>query len=227
MSEFNNSPLRRLCDLEYKVNELLKKDIPLESQDSKSLVKSIQVWSADEQLFLTCLKRFSNVMDPYIQKGELQLDSQNQVELTVSEQSSLYKFAILQNGCALLWTDPLDQQLVEGRRQLLSLLYDINYNEETIFDLKYISKLSYFLPIENGKRWVLCQKGILENLSHSNTYNKYPKKYDYAIQAKNLETRFNEQERELLSLKSELGQIKMEVKEILHILLNSREAQSD
>ena len=224
MSEFNDSPLRRLCDLEYKVNELLKKDILLESQDSKSVVKSIQVWSADEQLFLTCLKRFSNVMDPYIQKGELQLDSQNQVELTFSEQSSPYKFVVLQNGSALLWTDLLDQQLAEGRRQLLSLLYDIKFDEETVFDLKCISKLSYFLPIENGKRWLLCQKGILENLSQSNTYNPYPKKNEYAIQVKNLETRFNEQERELLGLKSELGQIKIEVKEILHILLNSREA---
>ena len=224
MSEFNNSPLRRLCDLEYKVNELLKKDIPLESQDSKSLVESIQVWSADEQLFLTCLKRFSNVMDPYIHKGELQLDSQNQVELTFSEQSSPYKFAILQNGSALVWTDLLDQQLAEGRRQILSLLYEIDYNEETIFDLKRISKLSYFLPIENGKRWVLCQKGILENLSLSNNYDQYPKKNEYSIQLKNLETRFNEQERELLGLKSELGQIKMEIKEILHILVNSREA---
>ena len=224
MSESNNSPLRRLCDLEYKVNELLKKDVFLESQDSLSVVKSIQVWSADEQLFLTCLKRFSNVMDPYIQNGALQFDSQNQVELTFSEQSSPYKFAILQNGSALVWTDLLDQQLAEGRRQLLSLLYDINYSEETIFDLKCISKLSYFLPIENGKRWVLCQKGILENLSRSNTYNPYPKKNEYAIQVKNLETRFNEQERELLGLKSELGQIKMEIKEILHLLLNSRGA---
>ena len=123
MSEFNSSPLRRLCDLEYKVNELLKKDILSESQDSKSVFKSIQVWSADEQLFLTCLKRFSNVMHPYIQKGELQLDSQNQVELTFSEQSSSFKFAILQNGSALVWTDLIDQHLAEGRRQLLSLLY--------------------------------------------------------------------------------------------------------
>ena len=222
MSEFNNSPLRRLCDLECKVNELLKKNILLDAHDSKSVVKPIQVWCADEQLFLTCLKRFSNVMDPYIQKGALQLDSQNQVELTFSEQTSPYKFAILQNGSALVWTDLLDQQLAEGRRQLLSLLYDINFNEETIFDFKCISKLSYFLPVENGKRWVICQKGILENLSHSNTYDSSPERNEYAIQVKNLESRFNEQERELLGLKSELGQIKMEIKEILHILLNSR-----
>ncbi len=48
------------------------------------------------------------------------------------------------------------------------------------------------------------------------------KKDDYSSHVRKLESRIYEQEQELLKLKSELSQCKIEIKEILHILLQSR-----
>ena len=218
----NNSPLTRLNNLERQVDELQNNGHLHPAFDPEKTEKTYPIWKADEQLLLTCLRRFPSVMDAYIQKGTLTVDSNDKVTLTISGQDSVYKYVILKNGDAVLWTDLVSNRETEGRRRTLSLLYDIDFSGEFSLDSGSLIKLAYFLPVEQGKKWVLWQKGIIQNTNLSLQSVQDSKKNDYSSHVRNLESRIYEQEQELLNLKSELSQCKIEIKEILHVLLQSR-----
>ena len=218
----NNSPLTRLNNLERQVDELQNNGHLPTAPDPEKTKQPFPIWKADEQLLLTCLRRFPSVMDAYIQRGTLTVDSNDKVALTISCQESIYKCVILKNGDAVLWTDLISNRETEGRRRTLSLLYDIDFSEEFSLDSGSLIKLAYFLPVEQGKKWVLWQKGIIQNTNLSLQSVQESKKDSYSSHVRKLESRIYDQEQELLSLKSDLSQCKIEIKEILHILLQSR-----
>jgi len=222
MSQHMNTPLKRIQKLESKVEALTHHALKTNFADDTAVNSFAPIWEADEQLLLTCLRRFRTVMGAYIQQGEIQIDAQKNANLIASQQSSFYQFVVMQNGDAVLWGDFSDINDLEGRREIFNILYSQDVDGEILFDYRCIVKLAYFVPVENGKRWALSQKGIMANdhKQHSSNDRTLQNKLDPKI--RNLEYKVDQQSKEIEFLKSELGSSRNEIKEILHLLLHSR-----
>jgi len=221
MSQHMNTPLKRIQKLESKVEALTQHALKNNFEDDVAYSVS-PIWEADEQLLLRCLRRFKTVMGAYIQQAEIQIDAQKNVNLIASRQSSFYKFVVLQNGDAVLWGDFHEINDLEGMREIFNFLYSQDVDGEMLFHNRCIAKLAYFVPVENGKRWVLSQKGLMVNdhKNHRSIDRSLQNNLDPKI--RNLEYKVDQQSKEIEFLKSELGSSRNEIKEILHLLLHSR-----
>ena len=222
MSQHMNTPLTRLQQLESKVAALTH-SVLIPTREDNTVVQSVDpVWHSDEQLLLTCLKRFYPVMGAYIRQAEIQIDAQNNVNLTSTDHSSFYKFIVLQNGDAVVWGDLTDLSQLEGRREILNFLYSNDYKDKLLGGYHCIAKLAYFVPVETGLRWVLSQKGLMEGETNNARSEQFSDKGKLVSQVRLLERELSEQSKDIEHLKSELRAIKNEIKEILHLLLHSR-----
>ena len=222
MNQHINTPIKRIEQLEAMVISLTNQALKTDLAETSITRNNSPIWNADEQLLLTCLRRFKPVMDAYIQQGEIQLDSQNNINLVASDQSSFYKFIVLQNGNAVAWGDFKDLDELEGRREVINHLYTLDNKKSFAVGIRYITKLAYFAPIEAGKRWAFSQKGIIEGEHNIRRANKNFDQGNRDILIKKLEAKVYEQAKEIDYLKVEIENTRKEIKEILHLLLHSR-----
>ena len=222
MSQHMNTPLMRLQQLESKVAALTNSALNPKREDNALAFSANPVWSADEQLLLTCLRRFNPVMGAYVRQAEVQIDAQNNVNFTPSDRSSFYKFVVLQNGDAVVWGDLTDLSQLEGRREIHSLLYGCGTNDQLLGGYHCIAKLAYFVPVETGVRWALSQKGLIVGEPSKARSKQLSDQDKRVFQIRDLERELSTQSKEIEYLKSELRVTKNEIKEILHLLLHSR-----
>ena len=222
MSQHMHTPLARLQQLESQVAALTNSALNPKREDNAVAHSPNPVWSADEQLLLTCLRRFDPVMGAYVRQAEVQIDAQNNVNLMPSDQSSFYKFVVLQNGDAVVWGDLTDLSQLEGRREMLNLLYECGPNDQLLGGYQCITKLAYFVPIETGVRWAFSQKGLMVGEPSKARSKELTDQDKRAFQIRRLEKELSEQSKEIEYLKSELRVTRNETKEILHLLLHSR-----
>ena len=222
MNQHINTPIKRLEQLEAQVVSLTNQALKTDLKETSTTKNNSPIWNADEQLLLTCLRRFNPVMDVYIRQGLIQMDSQNNINLVASDQSSFYKFIVLQNGNAVVWGDFKDFDELEGRRELINHLYALDNKKSFPFGIRYITKLAYFVPIETGKRWAFSQKGIIQGEHNICRGNDRFEQGNRDIFIKKLEAKVYEQTKEINYLKVEIEKTRNEIKEILHLLLHSR-----